>query len=263
MFHFFFSFLLVLLRKTEKIHCHHGSPTVFEPTRRQHKIRMDSPRMRCGTYVRWYSHLKEKKRLIEGYLNSVAGPVHTIFSKIYPEEYPNLPTTPLVPSIVFVGLVFGQLSFGYISDSCGRRVGMVAATIIVILFSALCAGAWHPTLQGMMILFTVFRFCLGVGIGAEYPAGSVAASEATAETAPGRRHGLFIMVTNFVIDFGFVVGNLVPCILVVCLLEMRLTIGHLFRESFESGMANRCRTRMSSASFCVLLPIEDGGTREI
>jgi len=92
---------------------------------------------------------------------------------------------------------------------------MVAATIIVILFSALCAGAWYPTVQGMMIMFAVFRFCLGVGIGAEYPAGSVAASEATAETNPGRRHGLFIMVTNFVIDFGFVIGNMVPCLLVV------------------------------------------------
>jgi len=92
---------------------------------------------------------------------------------------------------------------------------MVAATIIVIAFSGACAGAWYPTLQGMMIMFAVFRFCLGVGIGAEYPAGSVAASEATAETNPGRRHGLFIMVTNFVIDFGFVIGNMVPCLLVV------------------------------------------------
>lgn len=150
-----------------------------------------------------------------GYLNSVAGPVNTIFGKIYPNEYPKLPTTPLVPSIVFAGLVFGQLLFGFISDKCGRRVGMVAATIIVILFSALCAGAWYPTLQGMMIMFTVWRFCLGVGIGAEYPAGSVAASEATAETKSGRRHGLFIMVTNFVIDFGFVIGNMIPCVLVV------------------------------------------------
>ena len=141
--------------------------------------------------------------------------MNTIFAKIYPEEYPTLPTTPLVPSIVFAGLVFGQLFFGYISDKCGRRVGMVAATIIVILFSAVCAGSWYPTLQGMMIMFTVFRFCLGVGIGAEYPAGSVAASEATAEANPGRRHGLFIMVTNFVIDCGFVVGNMVPAILVV------------------------------------------------
>jgi MFS family permease len=152
---------------------------------------------------------------MEGYLNSVAGPVNTIFGKIYPDEYPKLSTTPLVPSIVFAGLVFGQLLFGFISDKCGRRVGMVAATIIVILFSALCAGAWYPTLQGMMIMFTVWRFCLGVGIGAEYPAGSVAASEATAETKAGRRHGLFIMVTNFVIDFGFVIGNMIPCLLVV------------------------------------------------
>lgn len=150
-----------------------------------------------------------------GYLNSVAGPVNTIFGKIYPEVYPTLQTTALVPAIAFAGIVFGQLSFGFISDKYGRRVGMVAATIIVVLFSALSAGAWYPTVKGMMIMFTVWRFCLGIGIGAEYPAGSVAASEATAETNPGRRHALFIMVTNFVIDFGFVIGNMVPCILVV------------------------------------------------
>jgi MFS family permease len=76
-------------------------------------------------------------------------------------------------------------------------------------------------------MFTIWRFCLGVGIGAEYPAGSVAASEATAETKEGTRHGLFIMVTNFVIDFGFVIGNMIPCILVVitppCSPYLRLT----------------------------------------
>lgn len=138
-----------------------------------------------------------------------------MFSKIYPEIYPKLSTTPFVPSVVFAGLVFGQLLFGHISDRCGRRIGMLLATLIIILFSALCAGAWYPTVQGMMIMFTIWRFCLGIGIGAEYPAGSVAASEATAEVNAGRRHALFIMVTNFVIDTGFVLGNLIPCLLVV------------------------------------------------
>jgi MFS family permease len=92
---------------------------------------------------------------------------------------------------------------------------MMAATVIVVLFSGMCAGAWAPSLQGMMIMFTVARFLLGIGIGAEYPAGSVAASEATAETNPGGRHRLFILVTNFVIDVGFFIGNIIPCLLVV------------------------------------------------
>jgi MFS family permease len=166
-----------------------------------------------------------------GYLNSVAGPINTIFYKLYPDVYPNLPTTPLVPSITFVGLLIGQLLFGFISDKCGRRVGMVSATIIVVLFSAICAGAWTPSVKGMMIMFTVARLCLGVGIGAEYPAGSVAASEATAEMNPGRRHGMFILVTNFVIDLGFVVGNLVPCILVVFSLPNLIDKRRYFRKN--------------------------------
>jgi len=197
-------------------------------------------------------------------LNSVAGPVNTIFGKIYPTEYPKLPTTPLVPSIVFAGLVVGQLVFGYISDKCGRRVGMVAATILVILFSALCAGSWHRTLQGMMIVFTIFRFCLGVGIGAEYPAGSVAASEATAEANPGRRHGLFIMVTNFVIDFGFVLGNIIPCVLVVLSSSsFSITSGNIFRETLASRVENRGRLGLSSTFVSILLPIQNGGARTL
>jgi len=181
---------------------------------------MDSRCLWCGFIIRWYtlfsfpSHDLKTNNFI-GYLNSIAGPVNTIFGKLYPEEYKTLPTTPLVPSITFTGLVVGQLLFGYISDAYGRRVGMVSATVIVIIFSAACAAAYYRTVLGMMIMFTVFRFFLGIGIGAEYPAGSVAASEATAETKEGHRHCLFIMVTNFVIDLGFVVGNMVPAVLVV------------------------------------------------
>jgi MFS family permease len=130
---------------------------------------------------------------------------------------------------------------------------MVAATVIVILFSGLCAGAWYRTVRGMMIMFTVFRFCLGVGIGAEYPAGSVAASEATAETNPGRRHALFIMVTNFVIDFGFVIGNMIPCILVVWLLWEGGNLGYPFGESFKSCLEDCCWFGMYSTAFGVLL----------
>jgi len=181
---------------------------------------MDSRCLWCGVIIGRYNFPSHelKSNNLTGYLNSIAGPINTIFGKMYPDQYKTLPTTPLVPSITFTGLVVGQLLFGYISDKWGRQVGMVSATIIVIFFSLLCAvGTWPaPNLLAMMIFFSVWRFFLGIGIGAEYPAGSVAASEATAETKEGRRHCLFIMVTNFVIDLGFVVGNMVPAVLVVC-----------------------------------------------
>lgn len=56
----------------------------------------------------------------------------------------------------------------------------------------------------------------------EYPCSSVAAGESADEVLPGRRGFLFIMVTNFVIDFGYVISALVPIILLAIFGENHL-----------------------------------------
>ena len=159
--------------------------------------------------------------LTPGYLNSVGGTVNTILGKIYPDTYPDSTYSKNITSIVFAGTVLGQLSFGYMSDKLGRKFGMIAATIIVVVFSILSAGAYGAggSTSGMLAALAAYRFLLGIGIGAGYPAGSVAASEATSEATSeakkGHKHALFVMVTNFVIDFGFVLGGFVPLVLLV------------------------------------------------
>ena len=180
---------------------------------------MDSHRLRFRTNVRWYPSLPNTN-LTKGYLASVGGTVNTILGKIYPETYPDSNYSKNITSIVFAGTVLGQLAFGYMSDKLGRKFGMVSATIIVVVFSALSAGAYGAggSTSGMLAALAAYRFLLGIGIGAEYPAGSVAASEATSEAKKGHRHALFIMVTNFVIDFGFVFGGFVPLVLLVTFL---------------------------------------------
>jgi len=55
---------------------------------------------------------------------------------------------------------------------------------------------------------------LGIGIGGEYPAGSVGCSESTGELEAGTRNRWFIWFTNFAIDAGFVVAAFVPMIVV-------------------------------------------------
>ena len=77
----------------------------------------------------------------------------------------------------------------------------MTATVIVFVFSALSAASKgkDDSLRGMLIMLSVcrfvsytsicyewgaisfLRFLLGIGIGAEYPCGSVAASEQTEE----------------------------------------------------------------------------------
>lgn len=35
-----------------------------------------------------------------------------------------------------------MLSFGYLVDRAGRKIGMILATLIIIVFTILCAGAY-------------------------------------------------------------------------------------------------------------------------
>ncbi|KAH1290757.1 hypothetical protein KXX11_000641, partial [Aspergillus fumigatus] len=130
----------------------------------------------------------------DGYLNGVIGPVNTMLSKIYPDTYKNSPASRNVSSIVFAGTVLGQLIFGYVSDHWSRKWALMVSTVILIIFSALSAGSYgaHGSQAGLFAALTAYRFFLGIGIGGEYPAGSVAAAESTGELKSGHRNRWFI-----------------------------------------------------------------------
>lgn len=160
----------------------------------------------------------------DGYLQSVIGSVNTILAAIYGAEFKNSPQRKNVASIAFVGTVVGQLTFGILSDYWSRKWSLIISTCIMIVFSALSAGSYgaHGTLGGMLAALTAYRFLVGIGIGGEYPAGSVAASEGTAELKPGHRNRWFVFATNFMIDMGFAIGTLVPMIVVLITTERHL-----------------------------------------
>lgn len=100
----------------------------------------------------------------------------------------------------------------------------MASTCILILFAALSAGSYgaHGSPGGLFAALAAYRFFLGIGIGGEYPAGSVAAAESTGELKRGHRNRWFIMFTNVQIDAGFVVAAIVPMILVLIFTENHL-----------------------------------------
>nr|XP_036583891.1 major facilitator superfamily transporter [Colletotrichum truncatum]KAF6793150.1 major facilitator superfamily transporter [Colletotrichum truncatum] len=62
----------------------------------------------------------------------------------------------------------------------------------------------------MFNILAAWRFFVGIGIGGEYPAGSVGCAESTGELKSGSRNLWFIMFTNTMIDWGFVIGAFVP-----------------------------------------------------
>lgn len=151
----------------------------------------------------------------DGYVNNSIGVVGTCLGILYGDQYTNSKAMSNVASIAFVGSVVGMLVFGYIADYHSRTIGMYASNIILIVFAILASGAWGAggSIEGMFAAITAYRFFLGIGIGGEYPAGSVAAAEASAIIARGKRNRWFVIFTNFMIDSGFVMATFVPMVL--------------------------------------------------
>ncbi|KAK6429943.1 glycerophosphoinositol permease [Oleoguttula sp. CCFEE 5521] len=160
----------------------------------------------------------------DGYLNGVIGSVNTMLAMIYKKEYTSSPAQANVSSIAFAGTVVGQLFFGWTSDHFSRKWSLLVSTIILIVFAALGAGSYGAggSVSGLLAALTAYRFFLGIGIGGEYPAGSVGCAESTGELKAGTRNRWFALFTNVQIDFGFVVAALVPMIVVLATGENHL-----------------------------------------
>ncbi|KAF9359984.1 Plasma membrane permease, mediates uptake of glycerophosphoinositol and glycerophosphocholine [Mortierella sp. AD094] len=149
---------------------------------------------------------------------------------------------------MFVGIVLGQIGFGFFCDRVGRKVGLMATTFLVILGATLSAGAYGAggSVEGQFWALAIYRGILGIGVGGEYPCSSTNASEAADKVNQGHRGMIVALVANTVIDFGFVVATLVPLILAAagCSYEV------IWRASFAFGVLPRktessilCQTR--------------------
>jgi MFS family permease len=66
----------------------------------------------------------------------------------------------------------------------------MVSTVILFVFTALAAGSYgiNGGTVSMFNFLTAWRFFVGIGIGGEYPAGSVGAAESTAELKAGTRN---------------------------------------------------------------------------
>ncbi|RPB08527.1 MFS general substrate transporter [Morchella conica CCBAS932] len=149
----------------------------------------------------------------DGYLNGIIGAVNTILAVAWPEHY-----TPdksrIVTSIGFAGIVLGQLSFGFIVDRWSRKMGMLISSGFLVVCSIMSATAIGvtPGPVGVIQALMVWRFFLGIGIGGEYPSGSVACAESSAQRKKGRDF-IFIIFTNTHIGLGLQFAAVMPVIL--------------------------------------------------
>ncbi|KAI1764965.1 MFS general substrate transporter [Hypoxylon sp. FL1150] len=171
----------------------------------------------------------------DGYVNNVIGSVSTTLGYEYGDTYSDSNAASIVPAIAFAGTVVGQLFFGFLSDRWSRTGSLLISTVILIIFTALAAGSYYKgDAVGMFNILAAWRFFVGIGIGGEYPAGSVSCAESSGELKAGTRNTWFILFTNSMIDWGFVFGAFVPY--VVAAAAHNTYYGTIWRTSLGIGV---------------------------
>ncbi|MCY0879545.1 MAG: MFS transporter [Firmicutes bacterium] len=125
---------------------------------------------------------------------------------IKPQFHPSPFLLGLVGSAAVVGMLVGSLVFGNLTDRFGRRTMYLFDLLFFVVFAIAAA------LSQNMTELIVFRFLLGIGLGADYPISSTL----TAEFAPNRRRGILMVTT-----IGFwVVGAIVSYFVSLALLHV-------------------------------------------
>jgi MFS transporter, putative metabolite transport protein len=111
----------------------------------------------------------------------------------------------LIGAASLVGMLFGGLIFGYLTDLVGRRVMYSADLLVLIVASA--AQFWVHDRMSLLVL----RFVLGLAVGADYPI----AAALLAEFAPRRQRGMLLAAMigawwlGYTVSFiaGYALGN--------------------------------------------------------
>jgi PHS family inorganic phosphate transporter-like MFS transporter len=87
-----------------------------------------------------------------------------------------------IKSAMYAGAILGMVSFGPISDTAGRRVCLIACSLITFLGAVLSACAWSSN------ALIAARVITGIGMGGEYPLASTHSSEAASDSNKGARN---------------------------------------------------------------------------
>ncbi|KAL2865981.1 major facilitator superfamily domain-containing protein [Aspergillus lucknowensis] len=153
----------------------------------------------------------------DGYNAQIIGYMEPLFAVLYPNTMSSQIKSRLSNSFL-IGEIFGMIFFGALVDRLGRRTGVVAATLFLVVGVALSAAAHGTSESGTFWMMIISRGVAGFGAGGEYPVCATSATEAADETAKLRkRRGILVAsTTDFAIDLGFVGAGVVALIVLAC-----------------------------------------------
>lgn len=153
----------------------------------------------------------------DGYINGLIGTAITILTREYPESKFGMQYySKLLGSVTLAGTVFGMLVFGCTLD---RLLRMSFAVSLALLLSMSC-GTWgfvfgNSDIAAVVDWLCVWRFLLGIGVGAGNTSATVSVLEQTEkEGIPENAQNWWsVLATNSLIDMGFVTSMFVPFLL--------------------------------------------------
>ncbi|MDA8054079.1 MAG: MFS transporter [Thermoplasmatales archaeon] len=140
---------------------------------------------------------------LDGYDISIIGVALTIITALSAFSYASTPLGKgLMAASTVIGMLFGALSIGYVTDLRGRKFMYMWDMVIFIVFTALISVSFN-----FWSLFT-FRLILGLAIGADYAIGATIISE----FSPKKSRGKFLASDGLAwwvgAAFAYVVGYL-------------------------------------------------------
>lgn len=123
------------------------------------------------------------------------------------EQYPTTPAMlGLVGAAAPLGCIIGSTIFGRFTDKLGRKMILLIDLLFFVVFAGLSALSWN--IESLII----FRFLLGIGIGADYPVSSTYITE----NMPSRLRGRMLVG-----GFGFqALGLLAGAVLGIIILKV-------------------------------------------
>ena len=144
----------------------------------------------------------------------------------YKDQHNTVPSNiqGVLKGITNVGNLFGQIIFGVLADSKGRKsiYGIELLIIIVATLGSAMAGSAAGG-SGLLGFLCFWRFLLGIGIGGDYPMSATVSSEWSSE---GRR-GQMLALTFSMQGWGQFAGALFDIILLA-----------IFKHAIEADQIN-------------------------
>ncbi|CAF3345138.1 unnamed protein product [Rotaria sp. Silwood2] len=143
----------------------------------------------------------------------------------------------ILKGITNVGNIIGQLVFGYLGDSKGRK-SVYGVELLIIIMATICSAMAGSAAIGVGTLgfLGFWRFILGIGIGGDYPMSATVSSEWSSAGRRGQMLALTFSMQGWGQFFGALFAVILLAIFKVPIEANQINIDYVWRILLALGV---------------------------